>query len=59
LNPCCAICGDPPTIKELIDYDPFCGIHGEISRHISRGKPTRAAAFTSLHPAEQRRILSP
>lgn len=25
-NPKCPVCGDKPTIKELIDYDQFCGI---------------------------------
>jgi adenylyltransferase/sulfurtransferase len=25
-DPQCPICGDHPTIKELIDYDQFCGI---------------------------------
>ena len=25
-NPKCPVCGDSPTIKELIDYDQFCGI---------------------------------
>jgi adenylyltransferase/sulfurtransferase len=25
-NPDCPICGDHPTIKELIDYEEFCGI---------------------------------
>lgn len=25
-NPDCAICGNNPTIKELIDYDSFCGV---------------------------------
>ena len=25
-NPKCPLCGDHPTIKELIDYDKFCGI---------------------------------
>jgi adenylyltransferase/sulfurtransferase len=25
-NPECPICGDNPTIKELIDYEEFCGI---------------------------------
>ena len=25
-NPECPICGDHPTIKELIDYDQFCGL---------------------------------
>lgn len=25
-NPECPICGEHPTVKELIDYDAFCGI---------------------------------
>lgn len=25
-NPKCPVCGDAPTVKELIDYDAFCGI---------------------------------
>ncbi|MBI3316277.1 MAG: molybdenum cofactor biosynthesis protein MoeB, partial [Candidatus Omnitrophica bacterium] len=25
-NPHCPVCGDHPTIKELIDYDQFCGL---------------------------------
>jgi adenylyltransferase/sulfurtransferase len=25
-NPDCPLCGDHPTIKELIDYDQFCGV---------------------------------
>ena len=25
-DPSCPICGDHPTIHELIDYDQFCGI---------------------------------
>lgn len=28
-NPQCPLCGDQPTIKELIDYEQFCGIRGE------------------------------
>jgi molybdopterin/thiamine biosynthesis adenylyltransferase/rhodanese-related sulfurtransferase len=27
-DPNCPLCGDAPTIKELIDYDQFCGIRG-------------------------------
>ena len=47
-DPACPICGDHPTIKELIDYDQFCGSPGEIIWGISRGKPTRACRF---HPS--------
>jgi adenylyltransferase/sulfurtransferase len=28
-NPECPICGEHPTITELIDYEQFCGIRGE------------------------------
>jgi adenylyltransferase/sulfurtransferase len=28
-NPKCPICGENPTIKELIDYEQFCGVRGE------------------------------
>jgi adenylyltransferase/sulfurtransferase len=26
-NPACPVCGEHPTIKELIDYESFCGLH--------------------------------
>jgi adenylyltransferase/sulfurtransferase len=28
-NPECPVCGEHPTITELIDYEQFCGIRGE------------------------------
>src|SRR5262249_21353185 len=28
-NPECPVCGENPTVKELIDYDQFCGIAPE------------------------------
>src|SRR5438552_892910 len=28
-NPRCPICGDNPTIKQLIDYEQFCGMRGQ------------------------------
>jgi sulfur-carrier protein adenylyltransferase/sulfurtransferase len=30
-NPDCPVCGTNPTIRELIDYNHFCGIRGEAS----------------------------
>lgn len=30
-NPECPVCGTNPTVKELIDYNQFCGIRGEES----------------------------
>jgi adenylyltransferase/sulfurtransferase len=30
-NPECPVCGTNPTVKQLIDYNQFCGIRGEDS----------------------------
>ncbi len=30
-NPQCPVCGDHPTVTELIDYEQFCGILPEVS----------------------------
>ena len=29
-DPNCPICGENPTIKELIDYEEFCGLKGPV-----------------------------
>jgi adenylyltransferase/sulfurtransferase len=31
-NPACPVCGDHPTVTELIDYEQFCGIMPEPAR---------------------------
>ncbi len=33
-NPQCPICGENPTIKELIDYEQFCGISPTPTEHL-------------------------
>jgi len=51
-DPQCPICGEHPTIHELIDYEEFCGIHpepespsgdeitpGELAERLRRGDP--------------------
>lgn len=35
-DPNCPVCGDNPTVTELIDYEQFCGIRGEESTTIIR-----------------------
>jgi len=40
-DPACPICGERPTIRELIDYDQFCGT-----------APEPAAAATGAEPVE-------
>ena len=38
-NPNCAVCGPNPTIRELIDYEEFCGIRGEEAPTVTVGIP--------------------
>jgi molybdopterin/thiamine biosynthesis adenylyltransferase/rhodanese-related sulfurtransferase len=38
-NPSCPVCGDHPTIHELIDYEEFCGIRGEEFVPVTTGIP--------------------
>jgi adenylyltransferase/sulfurtransferase len=41
-DPACPVCGDHPTVRELIDYEQFCGIT----------RPTAAAAATNALPPD-------
>jgi adenylyltransferase/sulfurtransferase len=38
-NPSCPACGDHRTIRELIDYEEFCGIRGEEHIPVTTGIP--------------------
>src|SRR6202007_1005445 len=38
-NPTCPVCGDHPTIHELVDYEEFCGIRGEEFVPVTTGIP--------------------
>lgn len=48
-NPACRVCGDSPTVRELIDYERFCGYGpdgesgvispAELSERLRRGDP--------------------
>ncbi len=49
-DPNCPVCGEHPTIKELIDYEEFCGL--------TRGAEVEAAhSAYDLGPAEVKRLL--
>ena len=47
-NPDCAICGEKPSIKELIDYDRFCGMTTDLEDQLS-------VPETTVHDLLQRR----
>lgn len=46
-NPSCPVCGEHPTVTELIDYDQFCGIVPEVSTLSNQYEitPTELAAL--------------
>ena len=46
-NPDCAVCGENPTVTELIDYEDFCGAGG----------PAAAAGVPEMEPAELKKRL--
>jgi adenylyltransferase/sulfurtransferase len=51
-NPECPVCGANPTIKELIDYNQFCGIRGEES------EASTTAKIPEMQPEELDRRLN-
>ncbi|MEZ5328242.1 MAG: molybdopterin-synthase adenylyltransferase MoeB [Verrucomicrobiales bacterium] len=60
-DPQCPVCGDQPSIKELIDYEEFCGLPStkepaedsiEISVHELKAHLTARADFTLLDVRE-------
>lgn len=48
-NPDCPVCGTNPTVRELIDYEQFCGIRGEESY--------TGGAVPEIAPEELKRLL--
>ncbi len=48
-NPECPVCGANPTIRELIDYQQFCGIRGE-TQEAQEAPPT--SAVPEIRPEE-------
>lgn len=48
-NPECPVCGESPTITELIDYEQFCGIRGE-EQEIDMSVP-------EITPVELKRLM--
>jgi len=64
-DPDCPVCGTHPTIKELIDYDAFCGMTQQPGSgsggpaHAAAGMPDRgeAASGVNISPEELRSRL--
>jgi adenylyltransferase/sulfurtransferase len=58
-NPDCPLCGDQPTIHELIDYDQFCGVlpPSEQPEALTDGEITAAALKARLDRGESVTLL--
>ncbi len=52
-NPDCPVCGDHPTITELIDYEEFCGLPG---RHAVA--PIDGTVVPEVEPDEAHRLVT-
>ncbi len=53
-NPDCPVCGDHPTVTELIDYEAFCGVPG---REPSHAPAATVAGTPELSVAEAKAML--
>src|SRR5438105_5671663 len=47
-DPDCPVCGTHPTVKALIDYEQFCGIHPAAPESITVDNASRATEITSV-----------
>ena len=54
-DPNCAVCGEHPTVTELIDYEAFCGVVSEEAQQAAAGSTitaTRAEGPARLRQAD-------
>ncbi|HEX3337015.1 MAG TPA: adenylyltransferase/sulfurtransferase MoeZ [Jatrophihabitans sp.] len=47
-DPNCAVCGEHPTVTELIDYEAFCGVVSEEAQQAAAGSTITAAELKEL-----------
>jgi len=47
-DPNCAVCGENPTITELIDYEAFCGVVSDEAQQAALGSTITAAELKEL-----------
>jgi molybdopterin/thiamine biosynthesis adenylyltransferase/rhodanese-related sulfurtransferase len=47
-DPNCAVCGEHPTVTELIDYDEFCGVVSEEAQQAAAGSTITAGELAEL-----------
>jgi adenylyltransferase/sulfurtransferase len=53
-NPACPVCGEHPTITELIDYEQFCGVPAHDNSMYGAHIPKRSAPAITVRELKQR-----
>ena len=58
-DPECPVCGDHPTVRELIDYEQFCGLSGGVTAAAGAGSREQGslADMTEITPRELKAAL--
>ena len=51
-DPNCAVCGDSPTIAQLIDYHEFCGVPSNTKQHASESEKAKQQSPWDVSPRE-------
>src|ERR1700750_2068591 len=52
-DPNCAVCGEHPTVTELIDYEAFCGVVSEEAQQAAGGSTITVTDLKNLLDAEK------
>jgi adenylyltransferase/sulfurtransferase len=52
-DPNCAVCGEHPTVTELIDYEAFCGVVSEEAQQAAAGSTITALELKDLIDSEK------
>jgi adenylyltransferase/sulfurtransferase len=52
-DPNCAVCGEHPTVTELIDYEAFCGVVSEEAQQAAVGSTITASELKDLIDSEK------
>jgi len=52
-DPNCAVCGEHPTVTELIDYEAFCGVISEEAQQAAAGSTITATELKDLIDSEK------
>jgi adenylyltransferase/sulfurtransferase len=56
-DPNCAVCGEHPTVTELIDYEAFCGVVSEEAQRAAAGSTITAQELKELRDSDKPTFL--